>query len=471
MSGPHDHISEPDLPEAQDISPRFQLAGRMQRAGLRRAIKKFLPRSLLGRSLLIILLPLVLVQAVSLKIFYGSHLDVISRRLSFSVAGEIAYTIDLLRRFPDTADQDWILRHTWGQFAIMATIRPGATLSPREPHNILGPMDDDLRAALEEMVKLPFTMDWISDTQSVLIHVQLPQGVLDVKAPRKRLYTATIYLFLFWTVGSALLLFAVAALFMRNQVRAIRRLAGAAEAFGMGRDRGPIKPEGAIEVRRAATAFNRMQERIRRFITQRTEMLAGVSHDLRTPLTRLRLAVAMLPSIPLEELPEESRAMIADLEDMERMIKAYLAFARGEGTEQTQPSDLVRLVQGVVNGTRRAGADITLSAPPELMLPLRPDACRRAVANLVDNACRHGQRVVVSINAWSRAAHVTVDDDGPGLAQEWREAAFKPFQSGSAGGTGLGLAISRDIIRSHGGDITLEDSPLGGLRARITLPL
>jgi two-component system osmolarity sensor histidine kinase EnvZ len=256
---------------------------------------------------------------------------------------------------------------------------------------------------------------------------------------------------------------------MRNQVRAIRRLAAAAEAFGMGRDAGPIKPEGASEVRKAGAAFNRMQERIRRFLAQRIEMLAGVSHDLRTPLTRLRLAIAMLP--PTEAIAPDVAEMTADVEEMDRMIGGYLAFARGEGTEEAQPVDLAALLEEVATGARRAGAVVEFAAPRELTLRLRPDAVRRAVTNLVDNARRHARRIALSALPQGRTVQVTVDDDGPGIPPERRESVFRPFESGAAGGTGLGLTIARDIVRAHGGDIYLEQSPMGGLRARIRLPV
>jgi two-component system osmolarity sensor histidine kinase EnvZ len=330
-------------------------------------------------------------------------------------------------------------------------------------------MDDDLAQALTDTLRAPFTMDWTSDPQSVLIQVQLHDGVLDVKAPRKRLATGTIWLFVSWVVGTSLLLFSIAAAFMRNQVRAIRRLARAAEAFGMGREIPPIRPEGATEVRQAAVAFNRMQERIRRFLAQRTEMLAGVSHDLRTPLTRLRLALAMLPPDP--SLRQDVADMTADVEEMERMVSGYLAFARGEGTEQAEPVDLASVLEDVAAGARRAGAVVELRVPAGLTLPLRADAVRRAITNLVDNARRHAARIAVAAIPQGRTVMVTVDDDGPGIPQDRRESVFRPFESGSTGGTGLGLTIARDIVRAHGGDIVLEDSPLGGLRARIRLPV
>jgi two-component system osmolarity sensor histidine kinase EnvZ len=330
-------------------------------------------------------------------------------------------------------------------------------------------MDDDLATSLREKVGMPFVADWLSDSRNVLIRVQIPDGVLNVSVPRKRLYAGTIYIFVLWVVGMAVVLFGIAALFMRNQVRAIRRLARAAEAFGMGRDIGPIRPEGATEVRQAATAFNRMQERVRRFLVQRTEMLAGVSHDLRTPLTRLRLALAMLP--PRDELRQDVAEMTADVEEMERMVSGYLAFARGEGAEQAELVNLSAVLEEVAAGARRSGAEVAVDAPPALTLSLRADAVRRAITNLVDNARRHAHRVALAAMPQGRMVFVTVDDDGPGIPPERRESVFRPFESDSTGGTGLGLTIARDIVRAHGGEIVLEDSPLGGLRARIRLPV
>jgi two-component system osmolarity sensor histidine kinase EnvZ len=435
---------------------------------MRLGIKRVLPRSLLGRSLLIILVPLVLLQAVAFTVFYGSFLDLVSRRLAFAIAGEVAQSIELMHRFPGSENRNWILNSALMRLEVPMTFLPDATLPQRPWVNQLGPMDDDLAAALQDKVRLPYTMDWTSDPRNVQISVQLPNGVLEVLAPRKRLYTSTLYLFVLWLAGSALLLFGIAAMFMRNQVRAIRRLAAAAEAFGMGRDRGPIKLEGATEVRQAASAFNRMQARISRFLTQRTEMLAGVSHDLRTPMTRLRLALAMLPV--REEQQQDVADMTADLEEMERMIGGYLSFARGEGHEQAQPVDLSAMLTDVAAGARRAGAEVALDAPGGLTLSLRPDALRRAMTNLVDNARRHAHRIALSALPGGRNVEVLVDDDGPGIPPDRRESVFRPFETGG-GGTGLGLTIARDIVRAHGGDIVLEESPLGGLRARIRLPL
>ncbi len=432
-------------------------------------VKRILPRGLFGRSLLIVLVPLLAVLAVAYTIFYGSHLDMISRRLSGAAAGEVAQTADLLERYPLPDDQAWTLRDAWLTYEIPMRMSPGTKLPPDTHVNQLGPMDDDLAAALREKVGRPFVMDWTSDPHDVLVRVQLPQGVLEAEVPRKRLYGSALYIFLLWLLGTAAVLFALAALFLRNQVRAIRRLAYAADAFGKGRDPGELRPEGAAEVRQAATAFNRMRERLLRFVQQRTEMLAGVSHDLRTPLTRMRLALAMLPPDPA--LGADVAEMTADLDEMERMVGGYLAFARGEGEEPAREVDLAALLQEVAGAARRSGAAVELEAPDALSLTLRADAVRRAITNLVDNARRHARRILLAAQRQGRTVIVTVDDDGPGIPPERRESVFRPFETGARGGTGLGLTIARDIVRAHGGDIELLASPMGGLRAQVKLPV
>lgn len=445
----------------------------MKRVGA--LFRRLAPRGFLARSLLIILVPLLVLQTVALITFYGGHLDIISRRLAHGVAGDVGMVVELLLRHPQQEERAWIFREAAWRLDLTLAFEEGATLSPAMQRGAslpLLPLEEDLETALTERARLPFDTDWQSDSRSVIIRLQMPDGVLHIEAPRKRLFSSTLYLFVLWLVGTSLVLFGVAALFMRNQVRAIRRLAGAAEAFGMGRDIGPMKPEGATEVRQAAMAFNRMQERIRRFVGQRTEMLAGISHDLRTPLTRMRLGLAMLP----KAAQEDAAGLQQDVEEMDRLIGAYLAFARGEGTEQAVEADLVDIVEEVAARARRDGATVEVTAPEELVLPLRADALRRCLGNLLDNARRHAKRIALGVGAVPRGeagqwAQVTIDDDGPGIPAETREEAFRPFATFTAGGTGLGLAIARDIARAHGGDIVLEDSPLGGLRARVRLPV
>ena len=441
---------------------------------LDRGLRRLVPRGLLGRALLIILVPLVILQAIALQLFYGSHLDVISRRLAAGVAGDIAMVVGLLDREKEAEDRSWIFREAAWRLDLSLAYEAGALLAvtgARPAAMPWLPLEEDLAAAMQERVRLPFDADWQSDPRSVIIRVQMADGVLHVEVARKRLFSGTIYLFVIWLVGSSLLLFLVAAIFMRNQVRALRKISAAAEAFGMGRTVGPMKPEGAAEVRQAATAFNRMEERISRFVDSRTEMLAGISHDLRTPLTRLRLGLAMLP----EAAREDAAAMTEDVEEMDRLIGDYLAFARGEGVEQAEETDLAALIRDVAARQSRGGTKIPVHGPDALRIELRAGAMRRCVGNLLENARKHASRVTVTLAKQPRGqngiwAEIVIDDDGPGIPAASREDAFKPFTSLSGGGTGLGLAIARDIARAHGGDVFLEDSPLGGLRARIRVP-
>ncbi len=437
----------------------------------RRGLRRLAPRGLLARSVLLILAPLLVVQAVALTAFYGGHLDVISRRLATSLAGEIGMVAQLLSHAPDEA-HGIIMRETTWRLGLGIAFEPASQLGPtpaRPPWSPLLPLEADLAEALTRLVGLPFDADWRTDPQHIVVRVQLASGVLNIEAPRKRLFSATLYLFVIWLVGSALLLALIAVLFMRNQVRAIRRLAVAAEDFGQGRDQGPIKPEGAIEVRQAAIAFNQMQENIRRFVAQRTEMLAGISHDMRTPITRMRLCLAMLPRTPQTE--EDIAALHHDTEEMERLVETYLAFARGEGLEAPRAMDLVPLLRDLAASARRSGGEVALVAPDSMVVWLREGALRRALGNLLDNARRHASHIRLTATRGEAWADITVDDDGPGIPEAEREAAFKPFASGSATGTGLGLAIARDAVRRHGGEISLERSPQGGLRARIRLPV
>jgi two-component system osmolarity sensor histidine kinase EnvZ len=429
-----------------------------------RLLRRFLPRGLLGRSLLIVLVPMVLLQAVALQIFYGSHLDELSRRLAGAVAGEVGVMIDEIDR--DPATRGLMIQETDQYFEFNTVFLRHELLRHLPPPDAPGPVDDDLAQQLALELHRPFNVAWNSKPDFIRVNVQMADGVLRIDVPRKRLYVGTLYIFVVWLIGTAGVLFSIAALFLRTQVRGIKRLAAAAEAFGMGRDAGPIKPEGAIEVRRAATAFNRMQDRVRRFLVQRTTMLAGVSHDLRTPLTRLRLAVAMLPETPAGELAD----MTGDIEEMERLIAIYLAFARGEGSEQASPTDILVLLEEVAAGARRAGAVIDYEVADGLVVVLRPEAMRRALTNLVDNARRHAGRVWLYAWLAGPTLRLIIDDDGPGIPAVKREAMFRPFETADPEGTGLGLAIARDIVGAHGGDILLLDRPGGGLRVVIELP-
>lgn len=433
-------------------------------------LKRFLPRSLFGRSLLIIISPLILLQIVSTWVFYDRHWETVTRRLANAVAGEIATVIDNRRNFANLKTQYLIFETMGGNLGLHLKFQPDGILPNRAPEIGSGILDRRLSDALRERVRRPFHLNTWSDPRDVHIKVQLPDGVLDVTVARERLFSSTTYIFVMWMVGTSLVLFAVAMIFMRNQIRPIQRLATAVENFGKGRDVPDFKPEGATEIRRAAAAFSIMRERIQRAISQRTEMLAGVSHDLRTPLTRIKLQLAMLGD------SKEVAQLQSDVVEMEKTVEEYLAFARGEGGEEVVSSDIGDLLREVVNGFRHGSAPIELDAEQSLVVPVRPNAFKRSIANLVHNAATHGDHVAIHAAWQGDAIEVMVDDDGPGIPESEREEVFKPFyrldssRNPETGGTGLGLTIARDLIRSHGGDISLERSPQGGVRAKLRLP-
>lgn len=437
----------------------------------RRWWKRILPRSLFGRALIIIILPLVLAQLLATWIFYDRHWATVERRLATSVAADIAFTLDA-RAYATTPGQAAaLLSHAQATTELRYTFRPGAALPRRTSGSDGGWFEDALVGALAERVGRPFLIDFESDRRNILIWIELSDGVMEVATPRERLFTPTTYIFVLWMAGSSLVLLAVASLFMRNQVKSLRRLAAAAESFGKGRDVANFRPEGATEVRQAAAAFLQMRERIRRQITQRTEMLAGVSHDLRTPLTRMRLALEFLP-----QAGPEVEELTQDVMIMERMVQGYLDFARGEGPEQPRDTDLGLLIEEVAAAARRDGADVSLALPDDFVLPLRPDAMRRCFANLLSNARRYGSHIWVTALPVADGIDVLVDDDGPGIPAAQRENVFRPFfrldasRNPATGGVGLGLTIARDVARGHGGDLTLEESPQHGLRVRLHLP-
>ncbi|HLI13072.1 MAG TPA: ATP-binding protein [Alphaproteobacteria bacterium] len=433
-------------------------------------IKRFLPKSLLGRSLLILVMPLVLLQVIATYIFYERHWSTITQRLANSLAGDVALIVTYLEDYPDPVSRKWIFEMAASRLDIRAEFLPGARLAD-DADSRTDSLDRMLGPQLDALVRRPFRIDATQTDRDIEIRVQMPSGVLVTTTTRKRLFSPTTYIFVLWMVGSSLVLVAIATVFMRNQVRPIRRLAAAANSFGKGRDVPNFRPAGASEVRQAAQAFIQMRNRIKRQIEQRTEMLAGVSHDLRTPLTRMKLQLAMLGDTP------EAEELKADVVEMERMIDGYLAFARGEGTAAPEPADLAVVLEQVVGAARKEGATIDLETEPHLVVPVRLDALKRCLMNLISNAARYGKHVRVSAGRAQDMIEIMVDDDGPGIPRDQREAVFRPFfrldpsRNIQTGGVGLGLTIARDVVHGHGGELVLDDSPLGGLRARLRLPV
>jgi two-component system osmolarity sensor histidine kinase EnvZ len=432
-------------------------------------IKRVLPRTMFGRSLLIVVMPLLLLQAIATWIFYDRHWGAISWRLANGVVSDVGLMIEAIDHAGSEAAIGRLLARAGGLTDLHFTLARGAHLQPAIPPGDTR-LENQLTQAMKARVDLPWRIDDLDDPNGLRIEVQLRRGILIAEVPWNLLYSYTTYIFVMWMVGSSLVLLAIATLFLRNQVKSLRRLAAAADNFGKGRYVPFFKVEGAIEVRQAAVAFMTMRDRIQRQIRQRTQMLAGVSHDLRTPLTRMKLALEILGDDPaVEELK-------SDVAEMEHMVLGYLDFARGEGSEMPVETDLSLLLEDVAASIRREGTELSLVAPPEYLLPVRPNALKRCLVNLVNNARRYGNHVWLTAAASSDGLDILVDDDGPGIAVADRDRVFRAFvrldrsRNPSTGGVGLGLTIARDVARGHGGDVQLETSPYGGLRARLHLP-
>ncbi len=432
-------------------------------------IKRMLPTTMFGRSLLLIVTPLIIVQLVSAWAFYARHWETMSKRLSADVAGDIAVTIASMKFVSGDTELTKLLEQASLSTEISFSLDKSASLPSLPPGDGSGP-EEQLRIAVRSRLGAASQTGMFANSSDFLVQAPVPGGVLNAVVSRKRLTTPTTYIFILWMIGSSLVLLIVAAIFLRNQVKSLRRLAVAAEGFGKGRPVAFSKVEGALEVRQAAVAFIQMRDRIQRQIRQRTEMLAGVSHDLRTPLTRMKLELELLGDNPIVG------ELKSDVIEMERLVQLYLDFARGEGTETPVETDIAPLIEDLAATMRRQGTELSLNQLGQLVVPIRPNALRRCLGNLIANGARYGTHVWLTSRAVDDGVDILVDDDGPGIPPSERDHVFQPFirldssRNPSTGGIGLGLTIARDVARSHGGDVQLETSPQGGLRARVHLP-
>jgi two-component system osmolarity sensor histidine kinase EnvZ len=428
-----------------------------------------MPKGLYARSLIIIIAPVVLLQSVIAYVFMERHWELVTRRLSSAVTADIAALIDIYETYPQDGGSETLTRIASDRLGLDVDIVKGAELPPPGPKPFFSLLDEALSNEIRRQIKRPFWTDTVGRSNLIEIRVKLNDGVMRVIARRSQAYASNSHIFLLWMAGTSLVLLGIAILFLRNQIRPILRLAEVAESFGKGREV-EFRPRGAREVRQAGHAFLEMKRRIERAIEQRTTMLNGVSHDLRTILTRFKLSLALV------EQTAEVEAMKKDIDEMSRMLEAYLAFARGDAGEQAVTTDLRVLLSDLQSDVERQGDSITVELIGDPMVTVRPDAFRRMLFNLVSNAARYGNTIAISANHETRWLVVHVDDDGPGIPPRKRQEVFKPFvrldeaRNQDESGSGLGLAIARDIARSHGGDIVLGDSILGGLRATVRLP-
>ena len=434
-------------------------------------VKSVMPKGLYARSLLIIIVPMVVLQSVVAFMFMDRQWRLVTHYLSSAVTQEIATLIDVYKSYPQGADRAELRRIAQERLGLVVDFLPDMQLPPPGPRPFFSQLDQALSEELRKQIGLRFWIDTVGRSSIVEIRIKLDDTVMRVFTRRPEVYDSNSWMFIIWMVATSLVLLTVAILFLRNQIRPILRLADAAEAFGKGREALNFRPRGAREVRRAAAAFLEMKERIERSIEQRTTMLAGVSHDLRTVLTRFKLELELLGE------NAEVDAIKKDVDEMAGMLEAYLAFARGDTGEQSAPTDIAALLEELKLDIERHGHRATVAFSGQPVVTVRPAAFKRCLANLVSNAARFASTVAIAGRRDHRWLIVTVDDDGPGIPPQMREEVFKPFlrldgaRNQDEGGTGLGLAIARDIARSHGGDITLGDSPLGGLRAMVKVPV
>jgi two-component system osmolarity sensor histidine kinase EnvZ len=434
-------------------------------------LRNVTPKSLFGRMLAIILVPIILVQIISVSIFYERHWDWVSRHMSKNLAKDLGFLIDELGNTPSNDQRALSAARARQYFDIIFYWLEKGILKPNQSFD---KRFKNFRIALETRIKEPFYLSKISNSNQFYVDIQLANGIVRMNIDNKRLFVPTGFTFIMWSIGSSVILFSIAIIFLRGQVRPILRLANAAREIGFGREVSNYNIEGATEVRLAGRAFQAMKHRINRQISERTSLLAGVSHDLKTPLTRMRLQLEMLDTNQSIKLDFEN-----ELLELENMIDGYLEFARNEREEQMVDASLFNLLQQAAKSSDPEGNKINIAVPPESLpiFPIQVQSIRRALINLFTNAIRYAGKANVQIQIFDDHSEIIIDDNGPGIPRDKREEVVLPFtrlensRNSETGGTGLGLSIAKNAALSHGGELILDESPLGGLRVRFLLPL
>lgn len=436
-----------------------------------RWLRRQLPTGLYARSLMIIILPMVILQAVVAYVFMERHWHLVTQRLSNAVVRDISAVIDIMETYPHDKNYSQLVRIAGQRLELDVSIEPNGKLPPPRPKPFFSILDDTLSEGIARQIKRPFWIDTVGNSRMVDIRILVGNDVVRIFAPRGATYASNTHIFLLWMVGTSLVLIGIAVLFLRGQIRPILNLARAAESFGKGQKMpDDFSPRGADEVRRASLAFILMRERIERHVEQRTAMLSGVSHDLRTILTRFKLQLALAGD------NEDLEPLHADVDDMQSMLEGYLAFAKSEAEEDVGTVHLSEIAAKLEMEAELEGKTFSYSIEGPDEVKVRPNAFNRLVFNVTSNAWRYAQSMTMKAVHSSKWLTIIIDDDGPGIKEEMREEVFKPFfrldeaRNLNETGTGLGLSIARDIARSHGGNIVLSQSPMGGLRATIRIP-
>ena len=434
-------------------------------------LRDITPKSLFGRMLAIILVPIILVQIISVSIFYERHWDWVSRHMSKNLAKDLGLLIDELGNEPSKDQRALSAIRARQYFDIIFYWLEGGIL---QPNQTIEPQFKNFRNSLQARIKEPFYLSTIENSRQFYVDIQLGNGIVRMNIDNKRLFVPTGITFIMWSIGASVILFSIAIIFLRGQVRPILRLANAARQIGFGRDVDSFSIEGATEVRIAGRAFQAMRHRINKQISERTSLLAGVSHDLKTPLTRMRLQLAVI------EIEDNTKIEFEkELLELEEMIDGYLEFARDDREEQMVDASLFKLLQQASITSDPSGDKINILPPNDNIpiFPIQVQSIRRALTNLLTNAIRYAGKATAQIQIFDDHSEVIIDDNGPGIPRDKRAEVILPFtrlensRNSKTGGTGLGLSIAKNSALNHGGELILEDSPLGGLRVRLLLPL
>ena len=428
-------------------------------------LHKLIPSSLFIRFILIIVLPIIFAQLIATYIFYNRHWESVSKNMSLSLSNDIQTVYEVEKQSIPSEERYKI----YNKLGIRFSVRKNQ--NKIEIPKFYPSEAEFLYRHLKEYFNSPIQIQFIDNENNIRVDVFKNNQVFRFIANSKRIDNPTTYIFILWMTGTSLIFIFLSIIFARNQIRPIIKLARAADRFGKGQQSSILKLEGANEIRKAAIAFLKMKERIERQISYRTEMLAGVSHDLRTPLTRMKLQLALSKE-------EGNKAMLEDVQDMENMVNSYLDFARGDMKEISKVVSLNKFLERIITPYRKQKFDLVVQNIPNIKVALKADAIKRCFQNLLDNSFKYGDKVIIHSYIIDDNMCIEIHDNGPGIPEEKREEVFKPFfrleesRNKETGGVGLGLAITRDIIGNHGGQIYFESSELlPGLKAIIILPL
>tara|TARA_Y100000590_G_scaffold319709_1_gene361778 strand:- start:309 stop:1601 length:1293 start_codon:yes stop_codon:yes gene_type:complete len=428
-------------------------------------IKKFLPQTLLGRSILILVVPLIILQLIITVIFYNRHWDTIARHRTIDFVKDITLVVESFERNKSIENREWTLKNVSEKLQLQTFYKKNARLYKKQNNEEPSKLRKYLLENLDP-INRKFNLEINNKKKLITVMVELDEGILEFRANKKRIYSSTTYIFILWMISASIILFIVALLFLKNQIKPIRKLAIAVDRFGKGKNVENFKPSGAKEVRRVSSAFKIMKERIENSITQRNKMFSSISHDIRTILTRMKL------NLELHKL--DKGGLKKDLVEMEEMVEEYLKYAKGEEKEKIRKINIVNTLNLIKK--RYSKKNIYFNNNKKINISVRLNSIKRCINNLLSNSLKVSEKIVIACNKKRGHVEIIIDDDGPGIPKKEREKVLQPFyrieesRNRDTGGIGLGITIAADIINNHGGNFFLEESPLGGLRAKIHLP-